>query len=109
MGGYRMHKVAATLLPLLLLQACAYHSLTVPQPNPPDQRYHKVESSAVGFGALEQRSVASQCPTNLLSEVRVRTSLLQALGTVLTLGFWQPARMEYRCSKAPTDVGEIEP
>ena len=104
-----MRKAATVMLPLLLLEACAYHRLVVPQPNPPDQRYHKVESSSLGWGALEQRSVASQCPTNLLSEVRVQTSLLQALGTVLTLGLWQPAKMEYRCSKVPTPVGEIEP
>lgn len=94
---------------LLTLEGCAYHRVVVPQPNPPDQRYHQVESAALGWGAIEQTSVASQCPTNLLSEVRVRTSFVQALGTVLTLGLWQPAHVEYRCSKVPTQVGEIEP
>src|SRR5688572_12561857 len=93
-------RTAGFLLPMLLLaQGCAYHRLVVPQPNPPDQQYHRVESAALGWGAVEEQTVASQCPTNLLSEVRVRTSFLQSLGTVLSLGFWQPARMEYRCSK----------
>jgi len=97
-------------LPLILiLHGCAYHRLAVAIPNPPDQRYHAVESSAFGWGAVEKLSIAEQCPTNLLSEVRVQTSLLQSLGTVLTLGLWQPARVEYRCSKAPTAIGEIEP
>ncbi|MET0179977.1 MAG: hypothetical protein ABW194_05780, partial [Novosphingobium sp.] len=71
---------------LLLLPGCAYHRLVVAQPNPPDQRYHAVNSTALGWGAFEQQTVASQCPTNLLSEVRVRTSFAEALGTVLSLG-----------------------
>jgi hypothetical protein len=28
---------------------------------------------------------------------------------VLTLGFWQPAEVEYRCSKLPLSEGEIKP
>jgi Bor protein len=103
-------RTAGLVLPLLLvLQGCAYHRLVVSQPNPPDQRYHPVNSTALAWGAVEQQSVASQCPTNLLSEVRVRTSFVDALGTVLSLGLWQPARMEYRCSKLPTQSGTIEP
>lgn len=94
---------------LLLLQGCAYHRLVVKVPNPADQTYHPVASGALGWGAVEKRSVAEKCETSLLSEVRVKTSFGQALVTVLTLGLWQPARMEYRCSKAPTGVGEIDP
>ncbi|NJC09204.1 hypothetical protein GGQ62_002202 [Polymorphobacter fuscus] len=92
---------------LLSVGGCAYHRVVVPVPNPPDQVYHPVKSSALGWGAMEQTSTATHCPTNLLSEVRVRTSFLQSLGTVLTLGLWQPATIEYRCSKVPTQV--IEP
>lgn len=97
------------LVAFLLTQGCAYHRLIVAQPDPPDQQYHRVASSAFAWGAIEQQSVASKCPTNLLSEVRVRTSLLQSLGTVLTLGLWQPTSIEYRCSKRPAEPGTIEP
>ena len=45
--------------------------------------------------------------TNSISDVQVRTSLLQALATVLTLGFWQPSHIRYRCGKLPTGEGEI--
>jgi hypothetical protein len=93
---------------LLLLDGCAYHRLVTKRPNPADQTYHPVETSALAWGASEERRVAEKCETSLLSEVRVRTSLAQALATVLTLGFWQPSRIEYRCSKAPTAAGEIE-
>lgn len=93
----------------LALNGCAYHRLVVARPNPPDQTYHVVNSSALGWNASEQQSVASACPTSLLSEVRVRTSFWQSLATVLTFGAYQPARMEYRCSKEPTGVGVIQP
>jgi hypothetical protein len=98
---------AVLLIAALSLGGCAYHRVVVAVPNPPDQRYHRVQSSALGWGTIEQTSVAKNCPTNLLSEVRVKTSLAQSLGTVLTLGLWQPATIEYRCSKLPTQV--IEP
>ena len=104
-----MRKSLCALTALMLLEGCAYHRLVVREPNPADQYYHPVSSSAVAWGAIEQQRVADKCETNLLSEVRVRTSFAQALATVLTLGFWQPSRVEYRCSKAPTGVGEIEP
>jgi|APFEC2959095136_1045048.scaffolds.fasta_scaffold01114_5 hypothetical protein len=91
----------------LLVGGCAYHRVVVAVPNPPDQTYHPVNSSALGWGAIEQTSTAKNCPTNLLSEVRVKTSFAQALATVVTFGLWQPATIEYRCSKLPTQV--IEP
>ena len=94
---------------LLLLESCAYHRLAVKNPNPADQTYHPVNSTALGFGAIEELKIAKKCETNLLSEVRVRTSLGQALITVLTLGLVQPSRVEYRCSKLPTQEGEIKP
>jgi hypothetical protein len=104
-----MGRALSLLAALFLLYGCAYHRLAVRNPNPADQYYHPVKSTATAFGASEQLTIAEKCETDLLSEVRVRTSLGQALVTVLTLGFVQPARMEYRCSKKPTGEGEIEP
>ena len=101
--------IVGTLAAAALLSGCAYHRLVVKEPNPADQYYHPVSSAAVGWGTIEQQRVAEKCETSLLSEVRVRTSLADALATVLTLGLWQPAHYEYRCSKAPTAVGEIKP
>lgn len=97
------------VLVVFLLQGCAYHRLAVRNPNPADQYYHPVNSTAFGWGAAEEQKVADKCETSLLSEVRVRTSLGRSLITVLTLGAVQPARIEYRCSKMPTQEGTIEP
>ena len=90
----------------LLLSGCAMHRLVVANPNPTGEPV-TVDSSAFGFGALERRTVAD-CPTNLLDEVRVHQNLGQALATVLTLGLWMPARIEYRCAKVPTPVGSTD-
>ena len=40
----------------LALNGCAYHRLVVARPNPPDQTYHVVNSSALGWNASEQQS-----------------------------------------------------
>lgn len=90
------------------LPGCAYHSLTVPEPNRADGLLHTVNTSAVGWGAIEDTKVASACAgTNSMSDVQVRTSFLQSLATVLTLGLWQPSQIRYRCGKFPTAEGEI--
>lgn len=104
-----MSKLPALLIAATLLEGCAYHRLVVREPSPADQYYHSVSSAALGWGAVEEQRVAEKCGSNALSEVRVKTSLLQALATVLTLGFWQPAEVEYRCAKPPTGLGTIEP
>lgn len=104
-----LHRLVALGLAAMLLQACAYHRLAVAVPDPADQTYHRENFSAFGWGAAEQQRIAGKCPTNLLAEVRVRTSLGQGLVNVLTLGAVQLATVEYRCAKLPTAEGEIEP
>jgi hypothetical protein len=104
-----MARYASIILALLMLDGCAYHRLVVKNPDPADQYYHVVRSTALGWGAVEQQRVAAKCETSLLSEVRVRTSLANALISVLTLGFVQPSQVEYRCSKRPVEEGEIKP
>lgn len=104
-----MQRTALAIAAAWALQGCAYHSVVVANGVPADQRVHPVESSAIAWGAAEKTTIASECPSDLLFEVRTQTSFLQSLATVLTLGFWQPVRMEYRCAKPPTQTGVIEP
>ena len=105
-----MMRALTVMLLGAMLPGCAYHRLTVPVPNHGDQYYHKSTSHALAWGGIEDPKAAKKCgETNVMSEVRVRTSLPQALATVLTLGFWQPAEVEYRCSKLPLSEGEIKP
>lgn len=94
------------LAALLLAAGCAQHRLIVAHPNPTDDRPPAVDSNAFGWGAVQRRNVAD-CDTNLIDEVRVHQNLGQALATVLTLGLWMPARIEYRCAKIPSTTGAI--
>jgi hypothetical protein len=90
----------------LALSGCAYHRLIVANPNP-EGSLKAVDSNAFGLGAVQRRTVAD-CPTNLIDEVRFRQSFAEALATVVTLGLWAPARIEYRCAKTPTEEGTTD-
>ena len=87
-----------------LLSACTSHRLVVPHPNPTGE---PIPVSSNGFAGTQHRIVA-ECPTNVIDEVRVKQNLFQAIGTVLTLGLWMPAKIEYRCAKLPSEEGSTE-
>lgn len=90
---------ALLLASILVAAGCAQHRLVVARPNPTGEPII-VNSTAFAFGAVQRRTVAD-CNTNLLNEVRVHQNLGQALLTVLTLGAYMPARIEYICAKVP--------
>ena len=93
------------LLPvLLIISGCAEHRLTVVRPNPTGAP-HLYNSSAVGFGVKQHRE-AAECTTNIIHEVRVKQNLGQALATVLTLGLWMPAQIEYICGNIDSEAGD---
>lgn len=98
------------MLAAAALAGCATHTLSVPEPLRLDQALHPVRTSAIGWGTIEDVKVAEKCrETNSITDVQVRTSLWASLASVLTLGFWQPADIRYRCGKRPTTEGIIPP
>jgi hypothetical protein len=105
------HMLAATLAGCLLLSGCATHRMVVPLPVTGSESFAPEQTSnATIWGNSVRPLRADRCAgTNAMSEVRARTSLGQALATVLTLGFWQPLSMDYVCAKAPTDAEPIDP
>ena len=94
------------LVSAVLLSSCAEHRLVVERPNP-DGEHATVQSSAFLLPNGQPRNVAD-CQTNLIDEVRVKTNFGQSLLTVLTLGFYQPATIEYFCAKVPSDEGSTD-
>ncbi len=94
------------LIGAVLLSSCAEHRLVVERPNP-DGEHAIVNSKAYLLPRGQPRNVA-QCQTNLIDEVRVKTNFGQSLITVLTLGFYQPATIEYYCAKVPSDEGSTD-
>jgi hypothetical protein len=105
-----MRTLALLLAIALPLQGCAWHNLRSAEPNGYGD-FHTVHSDAFFWGAVEKTTVADKCATNVIDEVRVVTSLPQALATVLTLGIWMPATVKYKCAKRPvmTDAPEERP
>ena len=103
----RTRAVAAALSLALPLNGCAYHQLRVAEPNGYGD-FHTANTNAYFWGALEETKVADKCATNLIDEVRIVTSLPQALATVLTLGMWMPATVKYKCAKRPIMPDEDE-
>ena len=99
--------LGAILSLALPLQACAHHNLRAVEPNGYGD-FHKVNTNAFFWGAVEETKLADKCATNVIDEVRTVTSLPQALATVLTLGIWMPAKVEYKCAKRPILPDEDE-
>lgn len=106
MSGKRL-TLAGMLWLSLPLQSCAYHQLRVAEPNGYGD-FQTVHSNAYFWGAVEKTAVADKCATNVIDEVRVVTSLPQALATALTLGLWMPATIKYKCAKRPILPDEDE-
>ncbi|GGI89049.1 hypothetical protein GCM10007973_26780 [Polymorphobacter multimanifer] len=96
---------AVALAVLASVSGCATHRLVVANPNPSGEAV-AFDSDSFGLGAVQRRTVAD-CPSNLIDEVRVKQNLGQALTSVLTLGLWQRARIEYRCAKVPAGPAGI--
>ena len=91
----------------LATAGCAHHRLIVPEPVPATEYYART-THAYAWGLIEPRSVATECHSNSLAEVRVVTSLPQAIATVATLGIWMPSRIEYKCGKRPLQEGSLD-
>jgi hypothetical protein len=82
----------------------ARHQLTVDEPEP-SGNYVRVKSHAYFWGLYVPKAiVARECVSDALDEVCVMTSLPQALATVLTLGIWMPATIEYKCRASPAEI-----
>ena len=99
------HKLALSFA-LLLLAGCAEHRLVVARPNPGAPPV-EASSAAIGWGASQTRTVA-KCDSNIIDEVRVKQNFGQSLLTVLTLGFYMPATIEYVCGNVPSEVGSTD-
>jgi hypothetical protein len=95
---------------MLMLTGCATHRVVVPLPVTGSENASPAETSSATFWGQKTKPVqAERCRgTNALSEVRAETSFGAALATVLTLGFWQPLKVQYLCAKPPTEVETIE-
>ncbi len=102
-----MTRAGLLLCAAALASSCASYRVTLPHENR-EQQTPYVETKHVLFGALalpEAPTLAEEChDDDGLYDVTVRDHLGFDLVSVLTLGIWQPVRVEYRCN-----VGFVPP
>jgi hypothetical protein len=79
---------------------CA-HFRVAPDGLNPSTAEQKRHVNAFVWGALEPRVAPPNCEGNGLASVTVKTSLVDALVTVVTIGFWTPMTVEWTCAKDP--------
>lgn len=98
--------MAALLLTMAWGPGCYHSRVLPPQPNPATE-YEKRTVHALAWGLVQQNTFAEDCRSNALDEVRISSNLGYSILTVVTLGFWMPLEVEWRCAKNPVDEGEF--
>ena len=89
-----------TLLTSGLTSGCA-HFRIAPEGTPPATPPQVRRVHALVWGALEPRTEPNNCNGNGMSSVTVKVTTIDAVATVLTLGFWTPVTVEWTCAKTP--------
>jgi hypothetical protein len=82
----------------LVTSGCA-HFRVAPQGMPPSTQPQIRRVHAILWGALETRTTPDNCNGNGMSAVTVKVTTVDAIATVLTLGFWTPVTVEWTCAK----------
>jgi hypothetical protein len=102
-------RIAAAGLFLALGTGCYHYRVTAPDPTPATEPQRKtVHSLAWGLVNQPQSVSTLACePSNALDEVRVTTNFGYTVLTALTLGFWSPLQVEWRCAKQQEEEGFI--
>jgi len=99
------------------LAGCAtYHIYQVGGPrelgNQPMTEWKSKTLHSLVWGAIRQDLPVDNCKlgngtrTNI-EEVRVRSNVGAITATILTLGFWRPLQVSWRCAKPPGLTGTI--
>ena len=99
-----------------LLSGCAtYHVYQVDQAgNQPSTEWKSKTLNSLVWGAVRQDLPVENCRlgdgtrTNI-EEVRVRANVGATLATILTLGFWRPLQVSWRCAKPQGLRGVLTP
>jgi hypothetical protein len=95
------------LLSALLLSGCYHMRVTTNNADPVTEGSETVH--VLAWGLVQPAPVtASPCASNNLDEVRVHSNLAFALATVVTLGFYMPLTLEWRCAEVQDSVRDFE-
>jgi len=99
--------IVVLLASLAVAQGCATHQIRTPDSDPLEQTYESETPQALFWGSVLKPQVVTADCANGLNDVLVKPSFLHSLATVLTLGIWMPAAVEYRCRAPHGDGGSF--
>jgi hypothetical protein len=102
-------KLGVTFVSLCILASAGCYHTRVLAPHPdPATEYQSRTVNTLAWGLYKGDVQANDCSgSNALDEVRVSSNLGYNLVTTITLGFWQPLKVEWRCSKPHEEPGVI--
>ena len=86
---------------------CSQHRV-VAQTGDPAQVSTNVQTHTQYFWGLmgEPTIYVDDCPSHALHDVEVSTTFWQGLATVVSLGIWMPATVEWRCATVPATTSD---
>jgi hypothetical protein len=91
--------IAFMCICLLTATGCYHARVYAPQPDPSTE-YKKLTVHNIAWGLYKTKDAhATDCLANAIDEVRVSSNFGYSLLTTVTLGFWSPIKVEWRCSK----------
>jgi hypothetical protein len=93
-----MRTIAWFCVVILITSGCA-HFRIAPEGSPPATAPQSRRVHALAWGALEPRMTPLNCHGNGMSAVTVEVTFIDAVATVITLGFWTPVTIEWTCAK----------
>jgi hypothetical protein len=92
--------------------SCYHFRVAPPGPEAPGTEPNVVTGHAYVWGLIQDPNpvLAENCGEGgALYDVRVTTNFGYTLLTVLSLGFWSPMEIEWRCAKKPPPNGVLRP
>ncbi len=85
---------------------CARHQVRTPTSDPLVEVYETEAPNAFFWGLyVSPQVVTADCSGSGLNDVVIKRNYFQDLASVITLGIWMPASLEYRCRAPHGDGG----
>ena len=111
--------LSSLLVAVLASSGCAYHVYQVggtrqrEQGNQPSTEWKKKRLNSFFWGGVRQDLAVDDCQSADgtrfgIEEVKVETGFTYVLASSLTLGFWIPLKVGYRCAKPPVTTGRLQ-
>ncbi len=106
----RLFWIVFLLASLTFVHGCANYQLRMEDSAPDKKPYESKTIHAYVWGKFyDPQQIVADCRAGKgINDVVIKRNYLHDLAGVLTLGFWMPLDVEYRCqAAAPKDLGEL--